>query len=310
MLVLSQADVRSLLRADELVDRLEPAFRELSAGAASVPPRVFASTTHGLLGAMPGWLPAAGLGAKLVAVFPKNHERGLPSHQALIALLDDETGTPLAVMDGTWITAVRTAAASAVAVRMLARPDARVLTIVGAGVQGASHLDAVAGVRGFDAVRVTSRSFAHARDLAATRPGVTAVEDREHAVRGADVVCLCTDASEPVIRRAWLAAGTHVGSVSVGAEVDEATIEEGRVFVEWRGAVVNPPPIGATELQGRDPDWVTELGEVLAGARPGRTSAQEITVYKSTGHAVEDVVAARLVYDRAVASGVGRTLDL
>ena len=123
-------------------------------------------------------------------------------------------------------------------------------------------------------------------------------------------MCLCTDASEPIIRRAWLAAGTHVGSVGVGAEVDEATIEAGRVFVEWRGAVLNPPPTGATELQGHDPDWVTELGEVLAGARPGRTSAQEITVYKSTGHAVEDVVAARLVYDRAVASGVGRTLDL
>jgi ornithine cyclodeaminase/alanine dehydrogenase-like protein (mu-crystallin family) len=134
----------------------------------------------------------------------------------------------------------------------------------------------------------------------------------EEAVRGADVVACCTDAREPVIRREWLAEGVHVSSVggTFGPELDQETMAAARVFVEWRGAALNEPPAGAHELQGLDPSSITEVGEVLAGTRPGRTSEHEITVYKSTGHAVEDAATARLVYDRARAVGAGVRLPL
>ncbi|HEY7017724.1 MAG TPA: ornithine cyclodeaminase family protein [Gaiellaceae bacterium] len=295
MLVLSQDDVAELLEVDQLLPRLERAFVELSAGRASVPPRVAAFTQQGLLAAMPGYVDGV-LAAKLVALFPE-HE---PSHQALIAVFDAETGTPLAVMDGTHITAVRTGASSAVATRALARADAKVLAVLGAGVQGRSHLDAVRRVREFDEVRVASRTAEHARALA-EETGSTAVESFEQAVRGADVVCCCTHASEPVLRRDWLSPGAHVCSVGAsqdGPELDAGTVRAGLLCVESRVAF-EPPPAGAFELQGLDPAEAVELGEVLAGARPGRTNSHQITVYKSMGHAVEDAAAAALVLERA-----------
>jgi ornithine cyclodeaminase len=293
--VLSQAEVAALLDVDALLERLERAFVELSAGRASVPPRIAAFAPAGLLGAMPGYVDGV-LAAKLVTLFP-GHE---PSHQALVAVFDAETGTPVAVMDGTHITAVRTGASSAVATRALAREDARVLTIIGAGVQGRSHLDAVGRVRRFDEVRVASRTPEHARAFS-DETGATAVGSIEEAVHGADVVCCCTHASEPVLRRAWLSPGTHVTSVGAaldGPELDPETIRAGLLCVESRIAF-QPPPAGSFELQGLDPDEAVELGEVLAGSRPGRTSEDEITVYKSMGHAVEDAAAAALVLERA-----------
>ncbi|MDX6507409.1 MAG: alanine dehydrogenase [Gaiellaceae bacterium] len=299
MLVLSQAEVAALLDVDLLLERLERAFVELSAGRASVPPRIAAFSPDGLLGAMPGYVDGV-LAAKLVTLFPGNE----PSHQALIAVFDAETGTPTAVMDGTHITAVRTGASSAVATRALAREDARVLTVIGAGVQGRSHLDAVGRVRRFDEVRVTSRTFEHAQALA-EGTGATAVESLEDAVRGADVVCCCTHANEPVLSRDWLSPGTHVTSVGAaldGPELDPETIRAGLLCVESRIAF-QPPPAGSFELQGIDPDEAVELGEVLAGTREGRTSGEQVTVYKSMGHAVEDAAAAALVLERASSAG-------
>src|SRR5689334_19530899 len=237
---------------------------------------------------MPGYVDGV-LAAKLVALFPAAE----PSHQALIAVFDPKTGTPLAVMDGTHITAVRTGASSAVATRALAREDARVLTILGAGVQGRSHLDAVRLVRDFEELRIASRTFQHAQALAEEH-GATAVESFEEALRGADVVCCCTHASEPVLRREWLAPGTHVTSVGAaldGPELDPETVRAGLLCVESRGAF-EPPPAGSFELQRLDPEGSVELGEVLAGTRPGRVGDKQITVYKSMGHAVEDAVAA------------------
>ncbi len=167
MLVLGRDDVRGLLDLDLLLDALERAFVELSAGRTSVPPRIAAQVPDkGLLAAMPGYADGI-LEAKLVSVFPGNDAAGLPSHQALIALFDDETGTPLALLDGTEITAVRTGASSAVATRALARPDARILAVLGAGVQGRSHLEAVTRVRAFDEVRIASRNPEHAEDARA-----------------------------------------------------------------------------------------------------------------------------------------------
>jgi len=310
VLVLSEAEVVSLLDVDELLVALADAFRGLSAGRASVPPRVAAVNADGLLGAMPVALPGVALGAKLVSVFPGNHQRGGRSHQALIALFDEADGTPRALLDGTYITAIRTGAAAAVAAGTLARPDASVLAILGTGAQGHSHLETFPRVRAFRDIRIASRTHEHAEALAARHPAARAVGSFEEAVTGADVVCCCTDARQPVLSAGWLAPGTHVSSVggTFGPELDDATVRSGRVFVEWRGAVSNPPPAGAHELQGFDPDQVTEIGEVLAGTRPGRRTDDELTVYKSTGHAVEDAAAAHLVDRRARAVGAGTTI--
>ena len=271
-----------------------------------MPPRIAARSQQGLLGAMPGYLNGI-LETKLVSVFPNNEDRSLPSHQALIALFDAEDGRPLAVMDGTHITAIRTGATTAVSARHLARPDARVLAVLGAGVQGRSHLGALARVRDFSEVRVASRDPQHAQRLAAEF-GAHAAGSFEEAARGADVVCLCTDATTPVSNRAWFGPGTHVtsvGSSAGGPELDPETIRAADLLVVEHRDAFKPYPGGAHELQGLDPAAATELGEVIAGTRPGRTSPEQLTVYKSIGHAVEDAVAADLVYRAARAAGVG-----
>jgi alanine dehydrogenase len=310
ILFLSRAEVADLLDPDALRPALADAFRRFSAGAVSAPPRSAAVAPNGLVAAMSAHLPGAGLSVKLVAVHPGNHARGLPSHQALITVFDEETGTPLAVLDGTHITAVRTGASAAVAADVLARRDARVLAVLGAGVQGRSHLDAFPRVRDFAEIRIASRTPGHAVELAGEHPAARAVGSFEEAVRGADVVCCCTDSPEPVVEASWLSPGVHLSSVGFGRELDAGSVAAGRVFVEWRGAGGNPPPAGAAELQDLDPAAITEIGEVLNGTRPGRTGDEEITVYKSTGHAVEDAAAARLVLDRALATGRGTTVEL
>ncbi len=310
MLILSRAEVEAALDVDTLIDALERAFVEVSAGRASVPPRIAALTPHGFLGAMAAHVEGT-LASKLVSVFSGNHERGLPSHQAIVTLFDPEDGLPLAVMDGTYITAVRTAAASAVATRALARDDARVLAVVGAGVQGRAHLDVVGRVRAFEEIRLASRTRAHAEDAAAPA-GAAVAETFEDAVRGADVVCLCTDSPESVIAREWLTPGVHVTSVGYagqGGELGQDVVRAGLLVVESRVAL-EPPPAGADELQGLEPEDVVELGEILSGAHPGRTSEDEITVYKSMGHASEDAVAARLVYEHARAKGLGTEVEI
>ena len=312
LLVISQAEVERLLDLDELLEALAKAFAEVTAGRASVPPRVAARTPRGLLGVMPGYLPGAGLESKLVAVFPGNHQVGLPSHIALIALFDEDNGCPLALMDGTHITAVRTAAASALSAKVLGRQDARVLAILGAGVQGRAHLEALPRVREFHEVRIASRSQAHAEALASTCAQARAMSDFEQAVRGADVICCCTDAAQPVIAFDWLKPGAHVTSVGsnpAGPELDADTVVKGRLFVESRVAF-SPPPAGSAELAGLDASIATELGEVLTGAVPGRTRDDVITVYKSMGHAAEDAAAARLVYEEALRQGAGRRVPL
>jgi alanine dehydrogenase len=313
LLYLSRTDVEGLLDLDDMLEALAKALVSHSNGSASVPPRSAVRVPDlGLLGTMPGYVPGTALEVKLVSVFPGNHERGLPTHQALIALFDERNGAPLALMDGTYITAMRTGGTAAVAARTLAREDARVLAILGAGVQGGSHLKTFPRVRDFKEIRIASRDHAKAGSLASSHPGAYAVKSFEDAVRGADVVACCTDAREPILKREWLSPGVHVSAVggTFGPELDAETVAGAEVFVEWRGAATNAPPAGAYELQGLDPATLTEVGEVLSGMRPGRTSRDQITLYKSTGHAVEDAATARLVYDRARAEGVGVRLPL
>lgn len=306
LVYLTEDDVRSLLSMDALRQQLRSTFAAFSAGRADVPPRIAARTPTGMLAAMPGYVEGIGLAIKAVSVFPGNHGTEVPSHQGIIVVCDEHDGTPLAVMDAAAITAMRTAASAAVAADLLARQDSTVLAIVGGGVQGHSHLQAFGDLRPWSQVLVASRSKGSAAALAARHPSGRVVSFEE-AARRADVVCLTTDAAEPVIDAAWVRPGTHVGSVGNKAELDPA-FAAGTVFVEWMGAATSAPPAGATELQGIDPDRVVEIGRVISGDHPGRTSAEEITVYKSTGHAMEDAAAARLVLDLAVARGVGMRL--
>ena len=311
MLVLTRAEVEQLLDLDELVDALARAHAELSAGAASMPARIAAlAGDAGLLGAMPGYLPSAGLGCKLVTLFPGNVDR--PTHQAAIALFDPANGSPVALMDGTYITASRTAAAAALAARLLAREDARVLAILGTGVQARSHARAFAGIRAWDEIRVAGRDAAKTAELAA-ETGATAASF-EDAVRGADVVAATTHSAEPVVRRDWVAPGAHVSSVGYnapGSELDPELVRAAAlVVVEARSSSFAPPPGGAPELAGIEPDSVAELGEIVAGTRPGRTSAAEITLYKSVGVAVQDLAAAALVLSAARERAVGLEIEL
>src|SRR5450759_2166554 len=281
VLMLSQADVLELLDLGRLLDALEQGFRALSSGRVEVPARTSVNAEReGWLASMPGYGAGLGLGVKLVSVFPQNHSTGLPSHQALIALFDPATGSPVAVMDGTRITAIRTAGTAAVSVRHLARNDARVRAILGAGVQGHAHLEILPLVRNFEEIRVASRTMQSARRLAEHDPRAHAVASYEAAVRGADVVALCTHSGTPVIRRAWVKPGTHVSSVGFAppsGELDRELAETATLYVESRATSFQPSPVGCAELVGMDAEKATEIGEVILGTRLGRRSQDEIT---------------------------------
>jgi alanine dehydrogenase len=313
MLFLARAEVEELLDLDELVDALARAHASLSAGEVSMPPRVAAlvEEREALLGVMPAYVPGEALACKLVTLFPRNEDRH--THQAAIMVFDHENGTPLALMDGTHITAMRTAAGSALATRLLAREDARVLAIVGTGVQARSHAQALARVREFDELRVAGRTREKVEELA-DELGGRACDSYEEALRGADVVAATTHATEPVVRREWLDAGVHVNSVGLnprGREIDTATVRDALVVVESRASALAPPPAGAPELVGVSPEDVhAELGELVAGTKPGRTAKDQITLYKSVGVAVQDAAAAALVLAAARDRGAGREIEL
>ena len=308
MLVLSRDDVAQCLELGALRERLTQAFIAFSDGTTSVPPRMASSTPDGFLAAMPGYVPGVAFGLKAVSVFPANHGTAIPSHQGVITLFDPANGSPTAVMDASLITEVRTALSAAIGVDLGARADATSVAVIGAGALGHEHMRVLQGIRPWTDIRVASRNHARAHELATQHPGSRALSF-EDAVRGADVVCLCTDADGPVVEHSWITPGAHVSSVGRGAEIPAATMDaamaDGVVIVEWRGAGLNAPPAGAVELQGHDPARMVEIGEILAGRAAGRRGDTSITVYKSTGHAMEDMAAARLVVDTATALGLG-----
>ena len=326
MLVLSRADVEAVLDLDRLVDAVATAMVDLSQERASVPTRIaaFVAERQGLLAAMPAFLPSAGaLTAKLVSLFPQNTDR--PTHHAIICCFDADTGTPVALMDGGYITATRTAAGSALATKLSARTGSAVVSVIGTGVQARAHAGALIRLPGIDVIQVAGRDPAKVAALRAqlSEAGIPAeaVATIEDAVRSADVVCAATHADEPVVRRAWLRPGTHVNSVGynmAGAgEVDTDTVRDSIVVVESRAAVLAPPPSGAIEIHRAveagiiKPDHIhAELGELVAGDRAGRTDDTQLTLYKSVGVAVQDAAAAALVLDSARQRGVGRDIDL
>jgi len=309
----SKADVERLLDPRSLLDALAQGFADLSAGKIACPKRPELTVPGaGFLLPMAAWQPGGPMAVKTVTVFEGNGAQGLPSHLALICLFDAETGATIAVMDGEYITAMRTAGSAAVSVRLLARQDARRLTILGAGVQGHAHLALMPLTREFDEILVGSLHRADAERLATRHPKARAITSFEAAVAASDVVCLASHAHAPIISADWLRPGTHVTSVGYAppsGELDPAVAARHRLFVETRLAF-EPPPAGCAELHGLDPARGTELGEVLLQQRPGRRDAEEITVYKAMGIAMEDLAAARLVYEAAQRAGVGRVMTL
>jgi ornithine cyclodeaminase/alanine dehydrogenase-like protein (mu-crystallin family) len=310
VLFLSAEEVAALVVPGDLLDAQRRALVMLSQGAASVPGRGTAHAPTGMIESMPGYLPGMGYGAKLISYTPGNSARRLPLHYSLLTLFDPGTGVPLAVLNADVLTAKRTAAVTAVATDALARPDASTLAVIGSGVQAAAHLEFLLGVRKFGEVRIASRNRATARALVQQYPQARVVAAAQDAVRAADVICCCTSATEPVLDASWLSPGTHVNSVGMGREVDAATAGLARFFVEGRAAASAPYPSGALEVGGRAPESLTEIGEVLDGSRPGRSSAGELTLFKSVGHAVEDMAAGHLVYAAACEQSGGRMLRL
>jgi ornithine cyclodeaminase/alanine dehydrogenase-like protein (mu-crystallin family) len=328
MLFLNRHDVESLLNLDRLIEALGPAMVELSAGRVSMPARVVALVREhgGLLAAMPAFLGSAQiLATKLVSVFPQNAALGLPSHQALILVFDPRTGSPRALMDGTAITAARTAAGSALATRLLARPEARILAIVGTGVQARAHAAAIPRVRRIEEVRVLGRDPSRAAALAeelARSQGIPAETFGlgKAALAGADIICTTTHSSDPVLKGEWLEPGMHINSVGLpadGRELDGEVLKQSLVVVETRAAALAPPPSGSSDLHLAIRDGLisaehihAEIGELISGTRPGRTSPGQITLYKSVGVAVQDAVGARLVLEAALARGVGREIQV
>jgi alanine dehydrogenase len=326
VLVLSRADVERLIDLDRLREAVGVAMADLSAGRVSMPTRIAAIVPErdGKLAAMPAYLPASrALATKLVSLFPRNTDR--PTHQAVIVVFDSDNGTPLALMDGEAITAARTAAGSALATDLLARRDARVLALVGTGVQAHAHLRAITRVREFREVRIAGHHVSKARELAREAGAwlgdkVRAVDTYADAIRGADVVSAATHSPEPVVRREWLSVGTHVNSVgynTAGREIDAATFRDALLVVESRDAALAPPPAGSNDIAMAIAEGAmtrehvhAELGELVSGARPGRADPAQITLYKSVGVAVQDAAAAAMVLDAARKAGVGRTIEL
>ncbi|MFE9813157.1 ornithine cyclodeaminase family protein [Streptomyces sp. NPDC005548] len=328
MLVLSRSQVEDLLDMDALIDSLAPAMADLSAGRASVPDRVAALVPErdGFLAAMPGFLASAGmLMTKLVSLFPRNDGAQLPTHQALIVTFDPDTGEPAALLDGTAITAARTGACSALSARLLAREDASVLAVLGTGVQARSHARAICRVRPIREIRVAGRDPARAAALAEElssrlEADVQAAGTYAEALDGADIAAATTHTVEPVIRRPWLTPGVHITSVGynpAGREIDDATVVEALVCVESRQAVLAPPPSGSNDLLMPIRDGLitadhvhAELGELIAGSKPGRTAPDQMTLYKSVGVAVQDAAATALVVAAAHEQSIGEEITL
>jgi ornithine cyclodeaminase len=321
LLFLSREEVEALLPMEECIEVVEEALRSLARGAAVQPLRsvVWMPDRHGLLGMMPGMLEGPTLGsvagAKVLTVIPENHLRGEESHQGVVVLFEPQRGRPLAVLDAAAVTALRTAAASAVATRALARREAGDLALLGSGVQAAGHLDSMRAVRPLRRVRIWSRRPDSARRFAAReleRSGI-AVEvmpTPREAVAGADLICTATAATEAVLLGEWIAPGAHVNAVGActpkARELDAAAVARARLYTDRRESLLAEAGdflLAREEGAVADDHIQGEIGEVLEGKAPGRRSDTEITLFKSLGIAVEDLAAGMHVVRKAMARG-------
>ncbi|HUJ14887.1 MAG TPA: ornithine cyclodeaminase family protein [Thermoanaerobaculia bacterium] len=300
LLVLSEHDVRELLTMRECIRAMEGALADLANGKVFNPLRsvIRAEGSAGFLGLMPAWRGDYGL--KEVCVYPANPSRGLDTHLGCVILHDGETGAPRLIANASAITAIRTAAVTAVATKLLSRDDAHVLAILGFGVQGKSHLEAIPLVRDISEVRIFSRNHRQNADSA------------EEAVRGADIIVTATSAKEPVIKREWIKPGAHINavgsSVKFTREIDTGTMKAASLFVDRRESTVNES--GDYLMAGLAPDAIrAEIGEILTGNAKGRTSGEEITLFKSLGLAVEDLASAQFLFKEAQRAGRGAWVE-
>jgi len=319
---IAQDEVRDLLPMADCIDAVRRALTALGRDDAIQPlrPIMWLPEKVGALGMMPGYVGSIDtMGIKTVTVFPGNAGTDLDSHQGTVMLFDATNGRLKAVIDATEITAIRTAAVSAVATDVLARTDSSVLTILGAGVQGRSHASAIPLVRPITEVRVWSRTTASAERLAASLPDVTSVavfDSVEDAVAGADIICTTSASAEPILRGDLLEPGMHINavgsSVPFARELDSNAMARSRLFVDRRESTINE---SGDFLMARadgviDADHiVAEIGELLNADHPGRESDDEITLFKSLGLAVEDIGAADLVYRNAIDAGRGVAIE-
>ncbi|HET9951339.1 MAG TPA: ornithine cyclodeaminase family protein [Candidatus Eisenbacteria bacterium] len=324
VLFVNEADVRRLLPMDACVPLMRDALASLSRGDAVLPLRsaVWLPDRSGLLGLMPAYLgEPRSFGLKVVTVMPGNHGTPYDSHQGVVLLFGVERGEPLAILDASSITAIRTAAASAAATDALARKDAGDLALIGSGAQARTHLAAMRSVRTLRRVRIWGRSRANAERFAREEAAdaglaIEVAASGEEAVRGADLVCTTTSSKEPVLRGAWLAPGAHVNAVgscfATHRELDTEAVRRARFYTDCRASCMSEAGdflIARGEGAISDAHLVGELGEVLLGRVPGRGSRDEITLFESLGVAVEDLAAAHAIHRRAVESGTGTWLE-
>jgi alanine dehydrogenase len=308
VMTLSETEVEKYLDLKELLDGLEDGFRGLELGEVQSPPRSQLSVAgKGFSLAMPAWRQGLQMTVKIVNVFDGNLDVDLPNHLALINLFDPDTGATSCVMDGTYITGIRTAASAVLSARMLSRSGSRIATVIGAGVQGREHVRLLPLIRDFEHINVCSLRFEDAQRLAARSEIARATTDMETAVRESDVVCLAAHSPTPVISPEWVKRGAHVSSVGYcppNGELPKDLARHHRLFVETLDAF-QPTPVGCGELAGLDASMGTTLGAVALDRKAGRISDVEITVYKAMGLAMEDMVAANLAYQRAKREGGG-----
>lgn len=324
-LIITHDEVHRLLPMGDCVDLMEQAMKALARGDAVLPLRsmVWLPDRSGLLGLMPGYLgEPRSFGLKVVSIMPGNHGGEYDSHQGVVMLFGVEHGEPLAVIDASSITAIRTAATSGVATRTLAGAGAGDLAILGSGVQAVSHLDAMRTVRRLRRVRVWSRTEANARcfaDRESKRLGlrIEAMESPRAAVEGADLICTTTAAKSPVLEGGWIAAGAHVNAVGAcfrsNRELDTAAVVRARLYVDRRESALNEAGdflIAKEEGACTDSHILGELGEVLLGRVAGRTSPEEVTLFESLGVAIEDLAAAHRIHQRALETGTGVSVAL
>ena len=325
VIIIPQDLVPALLTMERCISVMAEALATLARGDAVVPlrPMLRLPDQSGILGMMPGYIDTPrSLGVKLITVFNKNHGTEFDSHQGVVLLFEADHGSLVAIIDASSITAIRTAAVSGVATRLLARSDAHDLCILGSGVQARTHLEAMLLVRPLQRVRVWSRDADHARAFAKAEEKhhaiqVEPMDSAIAAVEGADIICTVTAAREPVLRGEWIASGAHVNvvgsSVATAREVDSAAVVRSRLFVDRRESALNEAgdiliPINEGLI---DASHIrAEIGEILIGKEAGRDSDSAITLFKSLGLAIEDVAAARVIHENALAAGVGTSVDI
>ena len=325
ILILDNRQIHELLPMTECIELMADALGALAREEVYQPLRTIVRPpeARGLLGLMPAYRAGeqGAFGLKAICVFPENPAKGKDAHQGAVMLFSRETGELLALMNASEITAIRTAAVSAVATRLLAREEAQQLGIIGAGVQARTHLEALAAVRTIKHARVAARNIEHAQQLVREmQPKVgfpiDAVATNEEAVRGADVIVTATSSLEPVINRDWISPGAHVNAIGTHSpnsrEIDSATMATARIFTDRRESALNEAGdylLAAKEGLITPESILGEIGELLIGRKTGRTSATEITLFKSLGLAIEDVVSADYLYQKAQSQNAGAWID-